>query len=407
VKKKSKKEIITSLVESAQQFRFCGPSDDPDEQTSVTAGYRHLVIQLKRLAGPILPQAIAARLDAIDVEINNLFSAYDAHSEIEALVPDIEAALELLGDDGKRITSEITPRLSEKLEAFQNSLISHATGGGVAAEEYQVNRDELVNHPLLKDIAPSFLRTCRTPGEFWQFIKFKFPTYALRRQYLWDEFRPMFERVDGTKSTPADLVVSTVLEKFDIETVHRVWLKALDRREADPEGAITLARTLLEAVRKQILDHRGQPYEPDSDLPGLYKMASKTLNIAPSQHSEAVFKQILGGCTAVVEGLGALRNRLSDAHGQGKRPVKPAPRHAELAVNLSGAVATFLVADTSSSRDAIKPDGPAACIELIPNLWVKLPPVLDKGAAWGLPQERSRYRCPFTSGGLLRWQVRA
>jgi hypothetical protein len=85
-------------------------------------------------------------------------------------------------------------------------------------------------------------------------------------------------------------------------------------------------------------------YEADSDLPGLYKMAAKSLNIAPSQHSEPVFKQILGGCTAVVEGLGALRNRLSDAHGQGKRPVKPATRHAELAVNLAGAIAMFLVA---------------------------------------------------------------
>ncbi|WP_448090692.1 abortive infection family protein [Pseudomonas azerbaijanoccidentalis] len=29
-----------------------------------------------------------------------------------------------------------------------------------------------------------------------------------------------------------------------------------------------------------------------------------------------MFKQFLGGCPAVIEGLGALRNRLSDAHGK-------------------------------------------------------------------------------------------
>jgi hypothetical protein len=51
----------------------------------------------------------------------------------------------------------------------------------------------------------------------------------------------------------------------------------------------------------------------------------------------------------VVEGLGALRNRLSDAHGQGKRPVKPASRHAELAVNLAGATAVFLAATHEAS----------------------------------------------------------
>lgn len=42
--------------------------------------------------------------------------------------------------------------------------------------------------------------------------------------------------------------------------------------------------------------------------------------------------------------LGALRNRLSDAHGKGKGGVKAAPRHAELAVNLAGSTALFLLA---------------------------------------------------------------
>jgi hypothetical protein len=59
---------------------------------------------------------------------------------------------------------------------------------------------------------------------------------------------------------------------------------------------------------------------------------------------EPVFKQILGGCTAVVEGLGALRNRLGDAHGGGIRRVRPLPRHAQLAVNLAGSMTSFLVA---------------------------------------------------------------
>lgn len=234
--------------------------------------------------------------------------------------------------------------LSERLEIFQNCLVALATSGTATAEDYQAGRDEIISHPLLKDIAPRFLRTCRTSSQFWQFIKFKFSTYAERRQYLWDEFRPMFERIDGSKATPSDAGVSMALEKFDAASVHHLWLKALERRESEPEGAITLARTLLETVCKHILDEHGQPYESESDLPGLYRLASKTLNIAPSQHSEQIFRQILGGCTAVVEGLGAMRNRLSDAHGQGKKPVRPAPRHAELAVNLAGAMATFLVA---------------------------------------------------------------
>jgi hypothetical protein len=243
--------------------------------------------------------------------------------------------------------------LSERVEVFQNMLIAQATGGRADLGDFELLREEIVSHPLLKDLAPRFLRTCRNPSQFWQFIKYKFPTYAERRQYLWDEFRPLFERLDGTKATPADGNVYLALAKFDGDTVHQIWLKAMERRESDPEGAITLARTLLESVCKHILDERGTEYKPDSDLPGLYKMAAKALNIAPSQHSESIFQQILGGCTAVVEGLGAMRNRLSDAHGQGKKPIKPAPRHAELAVNLAGAMATFLVA-THVSRTPSK-----------------------------------------------------
>lgn len=234
--------------------------------------------------------------------------------------------------------------LSESLEIFQNALIFESTGGSCDAEEYKKLRAQIISHHLLKDIAPRFLRTCRTSSEFWQFIKYKFPSYAARRQYLWDEFRPLFDRLDGSKATPADPHVSLAMEKFDTATVHQLWLKAMERRETEPEGAITLARTLLETVCKHILDEHNLSYKSESDLPGLYKMAAKTLNIAPSQHSESIFQQILGGCTAVVEGLGAMRNRLSDAHGQGKKPVKPAARHAELAVNLAGAMATFLVA---------------------------------------------------------------
>src|SRR5690606_36096365 len=111
-------------------------------------------------------------------------------------------------------------------------------------------------------------------------------------------------------------------------------------------------RTLIESVCKHILDAAQVEYDDAADLPKLYKLTAETLNLAPSQHTEAVSKQVLGGCTAVVEGLGSLRNRLSDAHGKGKVGSKPAPRHAELAVNLSGALATYLLATWEARNEA-------------------------------------------------------
>lgn len=145
-------------------------------------------------------------------------------------------------------------------------------------------------------------------------------------------------------SSPADATISSVLDRFDREVVHRRWTDALQRRSTDPEGAITLARTLLEDVIKWLLSKQGVGYDNKTDLPALYRLIAVELKLAPDSHTEDVFKRILGSCQSVVESLGTLRNKLSDSHSTGPLRAKPLGRHAELAVNLSGTMATFLIA---------------------------------------------------------------
>lgn len=236
-----------------------------------------------------------------------------------------------------------TEQFLEEAETLQHLLVSEATGGNEDASDYGRLRLALLGEPSLEAVIPRFIKTCRSTGQFWQFIKNKYGTYAERRQYIWDEFRPLLDHLENPNRAPADNLVTRVLEKFDAEHVGAAWKKALDRRTTDAEGAITSARTLLESVCKHILDEEEVEYDDKDDLPKLYRKTSEKLKVAPSQHTEEVFKQILGGCTAAVEGLGTLRNRLSDAHGKGKIAAKPAPRHAELAVNLSGALAMFVL----------------------------------------------------------------
>ncbi|WP_108472553.1 abortive infection family protein [Rhodanobacter thiooxydans] len=242
--------------------------------------------------------------------------------------------------------------LLDQTETLQNLLISEATGGNEDDSEYIRLRQMLLANAALESLLPKLLRTCRNLAQFWQFIKFEFSTYAERRNYIWSEFRPVLDAIERGVSAPSDKVVSQALEKFDASHVQAAWSKALDRRASDPEGAITSARTLIESICKHILDESGIPYDDAADLPKLYKKTAETLTLAPSQHTEQVFKQILGGCTAIVEGLGSLRNRLSDAHGKGKVGSNPASRHAELAVNLSGALATYLLATWDARNEA-------------------------------------------------------
>lgn len=154
---------------------------------------------------------------------------------------------------------------------------------------------------------------------------------------------PIYKIQQAVLGSPADEGISAALQAFDPGDVHSRWIAAVERRIDDPRGAITLARTLLEDVCKWILNEADVGYQEKDDLPVLYRKLAKVLRLAPDDHTEQTFKQLLGSCQQIVELLGSLRSKLGDAHSPGPKRAKPSPRHAELAVNLSGTMATFLV----------------------------------------------------------------
>ncbi|MBV6715881.1 abortive infection family protein [Paenibacillus chitinolyticus] len=148
----------------------------------------------------------------------------------------------------------------------------------------------------------------------------------------------------GENDVPSDeIIINTFNNKVNAYYIQEAWTKALERRESDPEGAITLARTLLESVCKYILDQEGICYDDKLEMQQLYKAVQSVLNLSPDNQHESIFRQILGGCTSVVIGIGALRNKLSDAHGRSHYTPAPTVRHAQLAVNLAGTMASFLL----------------------------------------------------------------
>lgn len=111
--------------------------------------------------------------------------------------------------------------------------------------------------------------------------------------------------------------------------------------EGDFSGAITNARTLIEAVLIGIekdLDANATEY--DGDLVRLYKRAQKLLNLEPDRKDISdSLKQILSGLTSIVNGLAAMRNKMSDAHAATYRPSR---HHAKLAVYAATTLADFL-----------------------------------------------------------------
>ena len=240
----------------------------------------------------------------------------------------------------------------DKVLRLQNGLIAIATSGNFENSEYKELRDFFAKKEDTKNKLPDFVRRCTDLTQFWEFIKYEKPTYRERRELIWQGFQTIKDYLECHINSPGIIPITSALENFDPDNVHLAWQKALDRRTNDPEGAITAARTLLETVCKYILDDSGVKYS-DEDLPKLWGMAAKQLNLAPAQHQEHIFKTILGNCQSIVNSLGTIRNRMGDSHGQGRKAIKPKSRHAELAVNLAGTMASFIVSTWKERKSTL------------------------------------------------------
>lgn len=129
--------------------------------------------------------------------------------------------------------------------------------------------------------------------------------------------------------------------------------------EGDFSGAITNARSLIEAVLTGIereLDSTAPDY--DGNLNALYKRVQKLLNIEPDRKDiSEPLKQILSGLSSVVNGLAAMRNKMSDAHASTYRPSR---HHAKLAVYAAITLGDFLfeTKNYQQSRGALTKNEP-------------------------------------------------
>lgn len=242
--------------------------------------------------------------------------------------------------------------LYDDVSYLRNLLMRAATSNGVTDKQYKEYRDRVLDSPIPRSALPKFLIRCPSRSDFWEYIKNEFDNWRDRREFIRKEFEPVFNAANISSKSPGDRTIAEAMSKVDAEYVEHSWEKALERRSRDPEGAITAARALLETVCKHILDDAGVKYSNTADIPALYSQVATELRISPNQQTEQVLRKILGGCQTVVEGLGNLRNQMGDAHGKGREGLIPEQRHAELAVNLAGAIAMFLLEESDREKAA-------------------------------------------------------
>lgn len=86
----------------------------------------------------------------------------------------------------------------ENIEALQNVLLASVTGGARSEGDYRRIREDLFSVPGLREVLPRFVRTCSDLSQFWHLIKAQnnMGSYAERREYIWNAFRPLLMGVD-------------------------------------------------------------------------------------------------------------------------------------------------------------------------------------------------------------------
>jgi hypothetical protein len=154
------------------------------------------------------------------------------------------------------------------------------------------------------------------------------------------------------RSTAAVDLPPVAVEDILSDTYVRELSEKCDARlsSGDLDGAVTVARTLLEAVLGELevrlvgqrRDHRG-------DLQKQFKAVARLLHMDDERPElDQRYKDVVRGLVTVVNGLAPLRNRISDGHARTRRP---AAHHVRIVVNASKTVSTFLVESYSYQAD--------------------------------------------------------
>lgn len=245
------------------------------------------------------------------------------------------------GDFGE---PEIPDDLLECALFLRSIIIDLATKGGSEAE-YKSARSRLMADTASKRLLPDFVRFSNDAASLqsmlWS-VASGSGSWAIRRSHVTDAFVPLLTFLESGGGA-ADATITGGLDVYDAPAVQALWAKAMERRNSDPDGAVTAASTLIEEVCKHIIEGSGAEWGARWNVPKLYSEAASVLKLAPSQHQEEVFKTILGNCQSVVQSIGSLRNKGGDAHAGGRSRVSFKPRHAALTVNLAGSMALFLI----------------------------------------------------------------
>ncbi|WP_245544995.1 hypothetical protein [Lentibacillus jeotgali] len=145
-----------------------------------------------------------------------------------------------LSEENKKTDLEEFISDFEKAEYLQRLLINMSTNDGPVDNEHYIElRRHFLKNEKTKQLLPCYVINNRDLSQFWQFIKYKFPTYAERRRFIWDDFNKLLSYLEDHENSPLIESINDNLRVLNSEHVINYWNTAIERKANDPEGAIT------------------------------------------------------------------------------------------------------------------------------------------------------------------------
>ena len=132
-----------------------------------------------------------------------------------------------------------------------------------------------------------------------------------------------------------------------------------DAIHKDTDLAIGTAKELLETICKSILQQKSVTINSDWTLPQLLKATTNSLDFAPKEASnpekaEKAIKQILGGISSIVQGVGELRNGYGTGHGKDADFKGLEIKYAKLLVGVVSEIAILYLATNGETAGLIE-----------------------------------------------------
>lgn len=366
----SKTEEIRKVIVSLRGFRFCGPGDDPDQITNVTLGYRYLLIQLQRLASPLLSKASSSHLNSLAIEVDHLYQAFEVHAELNSLIIEIEDALDQDIEPGTQSTKKNhihpipVPVCSIIGDVLGETIYSHRK---LETMFYEAGAQDDVPEGNCVVKCQTWLKRLHTEvdnpltvlgkliEEFMEVDVERYTTQDVDRQSISQvlaKFGLSYRQggiIFGQGSASPTRSLQLQLRDRNIPAIDDEFARCLENVDSDPRAAVTAASSILESLFKVYIEDNGLDLPSKQTITPLWRVVSKHLGVEPSVVEDEDLKKVLSGLTSIVDGIGSLRTHTGSAHGRSRRPYRLQPRHARLTVHASHTLVGFLL-DTWDAR---------------------------------------------------------